>query len=109
MTPEAQRIAIAKLCGWTRPHLDDPRKPAHMAFIVPNSTKGQLGFIPDYIADLNAMHEAEMTLGNDEITWGKYSRHLFDIIEPHRHTIHATAAQRAEAFLRTAGKWQDTK
>ena len=55
----------------------------------------------NYTGDLNAMHEAETVLK------GQYWVAYFDLIQ---HTgkatgVRATAAQRAEAFLRTIGKW----
>lgn len=76
------------------------------------------GNIPDYPSDLNAMHEAEKTLSE-----GQRDDYVFWITElacfrhpvPHAchssaerlRAIRATAAQRAEAFLRTLGKWKD--
>lgn len=75
--------------------------------------------LPDYLHDLNAMHEAEKTLGN--LLHG-YWAELWNVCEPNcpfRQTrTHwdyadfdnigcATASQRAEAFLRTIGKWKD--
>jgi hypothetical protein len=97
MTPEAQRIAIAKACekwplGWPSSHISETER---------------LSSVPDYLNDLNAMHEAETAFGNCEIEWHKYAAILLRCIEPHRHAIHATAAQRAEAFLRTLGKWEE--
>ena len=49
--------------------------------------RGILRDCPDYCNDLNAMHEAEKTLNH----------------------MTATARERAEAFLRTLGKWEETK
>ncbi len=94
MTPEAQRIAIAELCHglfWKGQYEDD------------------FAWNKDVLADLNAMHEVEKTFKNDEVIWRKYWHHLVDVIEPHRHSLHATAAQKAEAFLRTLGRYTDTK
>ena len=60
---------------------------------------------PDYCNDLNAMHEAEKVLNKEQ--WVAYGRELSRLnVFP---MVHATAAQRAEAFLRTLGKWEDTK
>lgn len=63
----------------------------------------------DFCHDLNAMHEAESILDEDcqngfrmellNVTGSKYFGG-FD-------HIHATARQRAEAFLRTLDKWDD--
>lgn len=59
-------------------------------------------FPPDYLNDLNAMHEAENVLNTREL-WEIYKNHLLQwMTEP----ICATAAQRAEAFLRAIGKWE---
>ena len=69
----------------------------------------------DYCSDLNAMHEAEKVLSATQrityadqlcIIWtGRDDRAVpiwFWITE-------ATAAQRAEAFLKTLGKWEGAK
>jgi hypothetical protein len=73
--------------------------------------------LPDYLSDLNAMHEAEkaLTVAQSE----RYAEFVLDMLEippPFMGTArsafltgHATAAQRAEAFLRTIGKWEDDK
>jgi hypothetical protein len=100
MTPEKQRIAIAEACG-----IKDPWRGCYWA-------RG----VGDYLNDLNAMREAEQTLWEKDWT----SRHDFvdelaRIISP-THGYHhqsgvdlldATAAQRAEAFLRTINKWEE--
>jgi hypothetical protein len=101
MTPAAQRIAIAVACGWTDTQIIDGKY-------------GQTD-VPDYLNDLNACHEMEkvLTLGqrviyadNLCIIWtGRDDRAVpiwFWITE-------ATASQRAEAFLRTIGKWEEAK
>jgi len=62
--------------------------------------------IPDYCNDLNAMHEAEKNLiRGDPGLWECYTNRLntkYGI-----DAIHATARERAEAFLKTIGKWKD--
>lgn len=64
--------------------------------------------LPDYLTDLNAMHEAEKVLTGHQ--WTDYANVLTDIGPcSRRGMIHATAAQRAEAFLRTVGKWDNFK
>lgn len=105
MTDDQINAAIAKACGWTDIH-DDP-------------TWGWLGNPPDlqgskwpllrYTECLNAMHEAEKTLFPYYAT--VYSNKLAittkaeysDDIE----YFCATARQRAEAFLRATGKWEE--
>jgi predicted ATPase len=98
MTPEQQRIAIAEACGWKEEEFGPSWYQSY--------TK-----MPDYLNDLNAMHEAEKTLDDDldldysenlEIVtgarWG--ANNSYDMSKYRS----ATAAQRAEAFLRTIGK-----
>ena len=99
MNKEKQRIAIAEACGWK----PNPFEIDMSGQVFPQSP-------PDYLNDLNAMHEAEKILTHDqadsftEFLWSQYPGHvLFD-----SYIWHATAAQRAEAFLRTIGKWEDT-
>ena len=51
----------------------------------------------DYCSDLNAMHEAENTILDTDLFYD-YCLHLGPLLR-------ANARQRAEAFLRTLGKW----
>ena len=101
METELQRIAIAEACGWTdiKPHSWHPRKGE-----LWGCRKGIRNMIPDYLNDLNAMHEAEKTLnresGYHEI--GGYGLYLVAL----EHNASATAAQRAKAFLRTLNLWK---
>ena len=99
MNPEQQRIAIAEACGWKTGYRD------------PEAWHP----LPDFLHDLNAMHDAEKVLG---ACWPTYCEHLLEIVEPEPRTLeichrwnllHATATQRAEAFLRTIGKWEEAK
>ena len=100
MKPEQQRIAIAEACGWVEsPYgkwsndgliLRDPLNP------------------PDYLNDLNAMHEAVETLrGKDGPQWFDFQRILMTECGSWMNCIQASAAQRAEAFLKTLGLWTD--
>jgi hypothetical protein len=70
--------------------------------------------------DLNAMHEAEETLRNNQFHYVDYSRQLFRVISGTDldkdglgyfgfSFISAPARQRAEAFLKTIGKWKETQ
>jgi hypothetical protein len=60
------------------------------------------GPFPDYCNDLNEMHEAEKMLNKEQ--WVTYGRELSRLgVFP---MVHATARQRAEAFLKTLGKWE---
>lgn len=115
MSPEAQRIAIALSMGYTEctdekcdyrkaQHLHHPR--GAVFFPDPYSTVRY----PDYLNDLNAMAEAEQALNHDHL------RHYRLTVLPRvccknppgesiEGAVTATAAQRAEAYLRTIGKW----
>lgn len=93
MSPEAQRIAIAESVGI---YLHDgDHAPSNYTFVSD---------LPDYPNDLNAMHETEKMLTREQIEI--YYEHL----NPKNYGIwwgiHAIAAQRAEAYLRTIGKWE---
>ena len=110
MTPEEQRVAIAEACGWTETEawLDGRR-----CFERADSNAGwDFDSLPDYINDLNAMHEAEKVLIGDEPEnselWCDFQTNLV-IACPAYLSYHATASQRAEAFLRTIGKWKEAK
>lgn len=73
-------------------------------------------FIPDYLNDLNAMHEAENYITEDTADLYEYAINLTKISAPSVgygdyscteafKLAHASAAQRAEAFLRTLSLW----
>lgn len=104
VSPEAQRIAIAEACGWAGFNPDNIPDCLQYTAKAPS---GKWGPIPDYLNDLNAMHEAEKML-NSESGYhgiGGYGLYLVAL----EHNVSATAAQRAEAFLRTTGKWEITE
>ena len=106
MTEEQQRIAIAEACGWKWVRLrqqeglcDDVRGyPPDVECVGLNEQ-----YVPDFPSDLNAMHEAEKALTADQ--WYEYDR-LMPLRDPQK--MHATAAQRAEAFIRSLGLWEET-
>ena len=106
MTHEAQRIAIAKACGWRK----DKRG---LGWLSPS---GEYSNLPDYLNDLNAMREAEkvLTQGTAEKiihATNAYTSNLARILQCFDTALfqfaHAKAAQRAEAFLRTLNLWTD--
>ena len=130
MTPEQQRIAIAEACGWTVTHW---KVNPFDVIATKDGTEYLLKHLPDYLNDLNAMHEAEKVLwdkglmlefvnqlvgivcaakgfrldklATDEVA--AYVTVLCLAVQPKPMLHHATAAQRAEAFLRTIGKWEE--
>ncbi len=101
MGPTAQRIAIFEACGWENIRCNED---GHIIGNRPNSWEPVL-LVADHLNDLNAMHEAEATLG--PMGMQKMAETLLDMVTVPR--FHATAAQRAEAFLRTVGKWEDDR
>jgi len=115
MTPEAQRIAIAEACGQQPVFVcfehgevssDRVRRGESGALYCP-WCRHQLVFdeCPDYLNDLNAMHDAEKCLRPVEFeVYIGTLRRLF-IAKDNAHC--ATAAQRAEAFLRTLNLWKE--
>lgn len=121
MSGTEQRIAIAKACGvlvrlddaiYRRMYQewDDAQDP--LFCLTPPCRWKLVGHdsIPDYPNDLNAMHDAESVLKEPQRTL--YLNYLISNGGPsfadcEWAQVHATAAQRAEAFLRTMGKWVD--
>jgi hypothetical protein len=64
--------------------------------------------IPDFSGDLNEMHETEMTLTDANMF--VMAHHIERLVSAKgQHYFHATARQRAEAFLRTLGKWEEVQ
>ena len=105
MTDEQINIAIAEACGWDN---DDIERGHTLCQFSEN--------VPDYCNDLNAMHEAEQFLWRKD--WEMrdvFVDKLANILNPihgYRNQagidlLDATACQRAEAFLRTIGKWKE--
>lgn len=65
---------------------------------------GEIAKHSNFPADLNAMHEAEKTLP-DVLVYADELDRLTGRTSREFEVIHATAAQRAEAFLRAKGLW----
>lgn len=132
MTPEEQNIAIAEAYGWIWHHCPTSnieidrfgqllklgsRKWTGWLKGKHHSATGHWHqtYIPDYIHDLNASHEAEGVLTDNQ--WHRYVIEMEEIMERdapeskrgnrERFFMNATASQRSEAFLRTIGKWKD--
>jgi len=107
MTPESQVIAIAEACGWSNLQ-DSDYKPFGKAQLVgkhPGGSAQNLLRVPDYLNDLNAMHEAIMSLTlEDQCNMLEILRK--DVLKFTAPTITATADQHAEAFLKTLNLWK---
>lgn len=115
MNNEKQRIAIAEACGLPKPYSKwsgaDGGTLCHSVTVEDGLKRAK--HIPDYLNDLNAMHEAEkvLTVGQ-RIEYVREIGFIFtgrnDRAIPDWWLIHlATAELRAEAFLRAIGKWED--
>ena len=138
MKPEQQRIALAEACGWSfiREGQSIERN-HHIGCVtwVAISTDGrkyeyrkgyqEIEYLtkedacndrtPDYLNDLNAMHEAEKVIYGNPNLPKKYTQQIKNAIRREAGVtkaqmdfdmcITATARQRAEAFLKTIGKW----
>jgi len=70
--------------------------------------------VPSYTTDLNAMHEAEEMLTDKRTDYSRAVWKLCHLPETRSewvdfYLIHASAPRRAEAFLRTVGKWKEAK
>ena len=107
MTPEQQRIALSAALGNLNPRIENGRV-IRSAFQSEDGTFFGSGGVPDYLNDLNAMHQAEKVLKEEHLD--AYGDWLADGNSSGGRPSelchwHATAAQRAEAFLRTIGKW----
>ena len=119
MTEETQRVVIARECGWADVELRLYNEGTGMDHHV--WTSGVLGRggreIPDYLRDLNACREFEVIIAEN----GKADRFLCKLSEivtgktcwkiseaNHWECATATAAERAEAFLRVMGIWVDS-
>lgn len=85
MTDEQINEAITEATGlWDHPYSSDTKR------------------MYDFCSDLNAMHEVEKTLTEDQM-W--IMARKIELNED-RWYFHASARERAEAFLRTLDKWE---
>jgi peroxiredoxin len=103
MTDEEINRVIDEFLGWEKCKRCDDKDCAY------NQNK-------NYCNDLNAMHEAYSTMTEDKQwefikTLVNYQQGSFPLLSRSESLVlaNATARQRAEAFLRTVGKWKETK
>ncbi len=132
MSPKAQRIAIAEACGvqtlyWKAKYNNHGIEDCYITDSKEDAEEWPfkelgvesfvyLGKIPNYLNDLNAMHEAEKLLVGltkfHGITFDTqaYDTYVVTLRKVSKHAaVSATAAQRAEAFLKTLNLWVDDK
>lgn len=111
LSPEQKRIAIAEACGWRDCCVATTEKYWKDGDVI-GQPKEEYGWciLPDYLNDLNAMHEAEKVLTRKQVShYGELlsesANRTYDY--PASYLVAtATAAQRAEAFLRTLNLWK---
>lgn len=108
MTNEQINIAIFEIFGWKW-------EPEKNSFFHPENGRLKPKYAPNYCNDLNAMHEAEKALHEKKKnTFAFMLAQVLDTsptvdLSDQFLNIHATASQRAEAFLKTLGKWEGAK
>jgi len=118
MTTDEQQIAIATACGWKIANPENDRAD-YRHWTPPNCVARPkymyLDRPPNNLNDLNAMHEAEQVLTEKQqrdfcfrLLLKLVDGSLTSDLNDHFIFLHATADQRAEAFLRTLGLWQET-
>jgi hypothetical protein len=124
MKPERQLIAIAEECGWQDCEFIWPLQDCRGT--PPETFKGDVkvtnnkvwAWLPNYLGDLNEVHKVLTKLsGGSQNQHRIFSDHLEVIVCRTRlgptesigwRKLTATAAQLAEAFLRTINKWEET-
>jgi len=133
MNSDLQRIAIAEACGWVWVAWGGSPNPTPVeiqklyAFAWDHPVHGRVGGtrdLPDYLNSLDAMNVAEKILTDEQYFGapGSWSSHDDDfsfngwldrivgnstpVDRPVRYKS-ATAAQRAEAFLKTLNLWKN--
>lgn len=139
MTPLAQQIAIAKICGiyicqgcnheveldvcWCGDSIGHGSHEGHSpvrfgctcGYVDARKRKSKKPDCPNYVNDLNAMKSAEMYMTNKRgfhFSTGYYTKALPLVVggsEGCWEIVSATSEQRAKAFLMTFDKWDDTK
>jgi hypothetical protein len=104
MNDEQINAAIAEACG---------RKRRPDGDWYPDNGSAGTQAIPNYCTDLNAMHEAEKVLTKEQRR--EYQNYMYDMACEIDNTYgrwmpySATARYRAEAFLKTMGKWEEVQ
>jgi hypothetical protein len=120
MKPEQQRIKIAEARGWTNVHGGESDGGLYLRGHPPKN-RGLAQVVPDYPFDLNAIHDVRALIRDDVALRVKYLNTLRNIVgqtcEKNKmgqalvsdfHLLDATAAQHAEALLRTLNLWTES-
>ncbi len=111
MKPEEQNQAIAEACGWHPSPYNVQSWTQH-----PSGLVGPWIYeLPNYCASLDAIAEAYNFIRKDRATYWQLHKKLDGIVAVSNSqegneslaTADATAAQRAEAFLKTLNLWKE--
>jgi hypothetical protein len=122
MTNEEINIAIAEVCGyewvsngWGCRFFGSPTERSFGSDTQSPLCEDAYDSVPNYCNDLNAMHEGERSLNSQHVQ--DYTLNLLRVTNNDGTRfhgtlgcfahVHATAKQRAEAFLKTIGKWEE--
>lgn len=104
MSDEEARVMVAEKCGWKRA---DCECGCDEKWWAPGATFPVIS-PPDYCSDLNACHEFEKGLTDEE--WVRYIDALKVVLHAYtnsyksvRAKVHANGRQRCEAFLMVGG------
>jgi hypothetical protein len=114
MDKNKQRIKIAEVCGYTHVRIIKAIEGPPDIGIGHHPTEPHS--VPDYLNDLNAMHELVNILSYEQAEL--FEDELCDLVMRSIETIenpppfkfavaNATAAQRAKAFLKTLNLWEE--
>jgi hypothetical protein len=110
MTPEDINKAIAEYCGWVpimEPYDFCGETGEVEQWALYNNKGERIGYgLPNFYGDLDAMHEAEMLLDGPNGSLSAFDKYADTLAGLFGRSIRASAAERAEAFVRTIGKWQ---
>jgi hypothetical protein len=94
MSPEAQRIALAKICQFQ----GTPEQPVNPEFAA-----YYLEHLPDYLNNHEHIRDAEAVLDEDQVE--QYESNLMQLAGG---LSAASPAQRAEALLKTLELWKNS-
>lgn len=108
MTDEQKRIKIAEWCGWEFQPLPPSANPEDRSGWYHKPSERLRKAPPDYLFDLNAMHDAQSLLSESQKV--HYQEALSTLTRKNPHVscwdlIHASARQRAEALLSVMSAW----
>lgn len=104
MTDQEINIAIAESVGWQEKEI--AKKCSCPDCQGYECCRWDFTEMPNYVADLNAMNDVETCLEGASV--GNYGEELLTLTQQECMPVwNATSRQRAEAYLKTIGKWRE--